>query len=58
MDVNTEERMDSTPIKNSEESDKKNTSNGYVSEDTNSNSTSDSIELFSGNACKIQSYLF
>ncbi|XP_046823824.1 breast cancer type 2 susceptibility protein-like isoform X2 [Vespa crabro] len=47
MDVNTEKRTNSTPIKNRKSSNKKNTINGYVSEDTNSNATSDSIELFS-----------
>ncbi|XP_035730914.1 breast cancer type 2 susceptibility protein homolog isoform X2 [Vespa mandarinia] len=47
MDVNTEKRTNSTPIKNRKASNKKNTINGYVSEDTNSNATSDSIELFS-----------
>ncbi|KAL2728865.1 breast cancer type 2 susceptibility protein isoform X5 [Vespula squamosa] len=47
MDINTEERTNSTPIKNSKESNKKNIVNGYVSEDTNSNCTTDSIELFS-----------
>nr|XP_050853765.1 breast cancer type 2 susceptibility protein homolog isoform X1 [Vespula vulgaris] len=47
MDINMEECTNSTPIKNSKERNKKNTLNGYVSEDTNSNCTSDSNELFS-----------
>ncbi|KAK2586586.1 hypothetical protein KPH14_011464 [Odynerus spinipes] len=47
MDINKEECTNFTPIKNCEESGKQNKINGYISEDTNSNCSADSNELFS-----------